>query len=230
MVKYHVGVDVGKYRHHICIRDLSSDTYYKAFSVTNDRKGFKELISSLEKFSIDKNDFLISIEACSYGLNLIYFLLQVEFNLVEVNPFRAGQFRKAQGRKAKTDSIDARSVDTILSLDDHKPLCMPDPTLDNLRELTRFRSDLVDERTMMIIHLKEALSVLFPEFNKVFRQLDSTASLALLTAFPGPERLIAAGEEKVAEALSLASPHRMGRGMARRILEAAQDTVGVVQK
>jgi hypothetical protein len=30
---------------------------------------------------------------------------------------------------------------------------------------------------MLIIHLKEALSVLFPEFGKVFRQLDSKAFL-----------------------------------------------------
>jgi transposase len=152
------------------------------------------------------------------------------FNVVEVNPFRVGQFRKAQGRKAKTDRIDARSIAAIIALGDHKSLCIPDPILDNLRELTRFRAELVDERAAMIIHLKEALSVLFPEYDKVFRHVESAGSLALLTAFPGPVYLIAAGEEKVAETLSLASPHRMGKGMAMRIMEAARNTVGVVQK
>lgn len=230
LAKYHVGVDVGKDSHHVCIRDISRDTYYKAFSVKNDRDGFIELVSSMEKLSGDKNDFLVGIEACFYGLNLSYFLIGVGFNLVEVNPFRVGQFRKAQGKKAKTDKIDARSIAAILSLGDHKSLSIPDPVLDNLRELTRFRADLVDERAMMIIHLKEALSVLFPEFGKVFRQVDSTASLALLIAFPGPGHLMAAGEERIAEALSLASPHRMGKGMARRIIEAAKDSIGVIQK
>ncbi len=230
MTKYHVGVDVGKYRHHVTIRDLSRDTYCNSFSVTNDRNGFMEFISSLEKLSVDKNDFLIGIEACSYGVNLSYFLMGVGFNLVEVNPFRAGQFRKAQGRKAKTDRIDAHSVAAILSLGDHKTLSIPDPILDNLKELTRFRTDLVDERAAMIIHLREALSVLFPEFEKVFRQVDSAGSLALLAAFPGPEHVIAAGEETVGKTLSLASPHRMSRGMARRIIEAPKRTVGVVWK
>jgi transposase len=230
LAKYHVGVDVGKDRHHVCIRDLSKDTYYKTFSIINDRNGFLELVHSLEKLSAGKDDLLIGIEACSYGLNLSYFLMGVGFKLVEVNPFRASQFRKAQGRKAKTDRIDARSIAAILSLGNHKPLSIPDPILDNLRDLTRFRTDLIDERATMMIHLREALSVLFPEFDKVFRQLNSASSLALLTAFPGPEHLIAAGEEKVAETLSLASPHRMGKGMARRIIEAAQDTVGVIQK
>ena len=151
-------------------------------------------------------------------------------HLVEVNPFRVGQFRKAQGKKAKTDKIDARTIAAILSLGDHKTLSIPDPILDNLKDLTRFRTNLVDERAAMIIHLREALSVLFPEFDKVFRQLDSAGSLAVLATFPGPEHIIAAGEETVGKTLSLASPHRMGRGMARRIIEAAQNTVGVIQK
>jgi transposase len=231
LAKYHVGVDVGKDRHHICIRDLPMDTYYKTFSISNDRQGFLELVSVLEKVSTNKNDFLIGIEACGpYSTTLSYFLLSLEYELVEINPFRAGQFRKAQGKKAKTDRIDARSLAAILSLDNHKPLSIPDPILDNLKELTRFRADLVKERTLMLNQLRETLTVLFPEFSKVFRQLDSASSLALLVAFPGPEHIIHAGEGKVAQCLSNASPHRMGRGMAKRILEAARNTVGVLQK
>lgn len=99
-----------------------------------------------------------------------------------------------------------------------------------MRELTRFRVDLVDERSTMVIHLREALSVIFPEYEKVFRTLDSAASLTLLAAYPGPEHVIAAGEEAVGKTLSLASPRRMSRGMARRIIEAAKSTVGVIQK
>ena len=230
MVKYHVGVDVGKDRHHVSIRDLSQDKYCKAFSFTNDHDGFMELIATLDELSSEKSDFLIGVEACSYALNLSYFLMAMGFNLVEVNPFRAGQFRKAQGKKAKTDKIDARTIAAILALGDHKPLSIQDPILDNLRELSRFRVDLINEKTTTVIHLREALSVLFPEYEKVFRQLDSAGSLALLAAYPGPEYVIAAGEETVGKTLSLASPGRMSRGMARRIIEAAKRTVGVVQK
>lgn len=230
MIKYHVGVDVGKERHHISVRVLSKDTYCKAFSISNDRDGFTEFISSLQKLSVDKSDFLIGIEACPYGINLSYFLMGMGFALVEVNPFRVGQFRKAEGKKAKTDRIDARSIAAILSLDNHKSLSIPDPVMDNLKELTRLRTNLVQERATAIIHLKEALSTLFPEFSRVFRQVDSAASLALLVAYPGPEPIIHAGEENIAATLSLASPHRMGIGMARRIVEAAQGTIGVMQR
>jgi hypothetical protein len=53
----------------------------------------------------------------------------------------------------------------------------------------------------MIIHLREALSTLFPEYEKVFRQLDSAGSLALLAAYPGPEHIIVAVGRKLLSAL-----------------------------
>jgi transposase len=190
-----------------------------------------ELASALEKLSPHRDDFVIGVEACGpYSATLSYFLLSLGYGLVEVNPFRAAQFRKAQGKKAKTDSIDARSLAAILSLDNHKPLSIPDPILDNLRELTRFRADLVKERTSLLNQLRETLITLFPEFNRVFRQLNSASSLALLIAFPGPEHIIHAGEEKIALCLSNASPGRMGKGVAKAITGAARDTVGVLQR
>ena len=230
MARYHVGVDVGKARHHVYVMDRSDEAHRRSFSVSNDLEGLAQFASALNGLSPEHDDFLIGVESCPYGLNVSYFLMAAGFNLVEVNTFRAGQFRKAKGKKAKTDRIDARIVAEILSLGDHKPLRIPEPISDNLKELTRFRLDLVSEKSMATIHLREALSVLFPEYEKVFRQINSAASLAVLTAFPGPERIISAGEERVGQVLSEASPHRMGTGMAKRIIEAAKLTVGVRQK
>ncbi len=59
-------MDVGKERHHVCIRDISSGNYYRPFSVTNDRDGFTELVSSLERLAGDKDDFVIGVESCPY--------------------------------------------------------------------------------------------------------------------------------------------------------------------
>jgi transposase len=88
LAKYHVGVDVGKNRHHISIRDLPGDTYYKTFSINSERQGFLEFVSALDKISTNKDDFLIGVEACGpYSTTLSYFLLSLGYELVEVNPF-----------------------------------------------------------------------------------------------------------------------------------------------
>jgi len=211
LAKYHVGVDVSKHKHKVYIRNLPQDSYSGVFSIDVNRQGFERFSTTLGKLSPNKEDFLIGIEATgNYGITLAYFLLAQGYKVVEINPYRANQFRKAQGKKAKSDRIDARSLATLLSLENHKSLSLPDPVLDNLRELTRFRADMVKDRSALMNQLHETLSTLFPEFATVFSQLNSTTSLALLISYPGPEYISRAGEAKIAESLRVASRGRMG--------------------
>ena len=231
MAKYHVGVDVSKHKHKVYIRNLPQDSYSGVFSIDVNRQGFERFSTTLGKLSPNKEDFLIGIEATgNYGITLAYFLLAQGYKVVEINPYRANQFRKAQGKKAKSDRIDARSLATLLSLENHKSLSLPDPVLDNLRELTRFRADMVKDRSALMNQLHETLSTLFPEFATVFSQLNSTTSLALLISYPSPEYISRAGEAKIAESLRVASRGRMGETLAKSLVEAAQNSIGVLQK
>ena len=231
MAKYHVGVDVSKRKHKACIRNLSQDSYSGVFSFEVNRQGFEKFLGTLEKFSQSKEDFVIGIEATgNYGITLAYFLLSHGYKVMEINPYRASQFRKAQGRKAKTDCIDARSLAAILSLENHKPLTIPDSVLDNLKELTRFRADMVKDRTSLVNQLHETLSTSFPEFATIFSRLNSPTCLSLLIAYPGPEYISRARETEVAESLRIASQGRIEKVVAKALVEAAQSSVGVLQR
>jgi len=231
MARYHVGIDVSKHKHKACIRDLAHDTYSKVFTIAVDRQGFNRFVSTLEKLSQNREDFLIGIEATgNYGLTLACFLLAHGYTVVEINPYRANQFRKAQGKKAKTDCIDARSLSTALSLENHKQLYLPDPILDNLKELTRFRADMTKDRTSLVNQLHDALCTIFPEFTTIFSEIDSPSCLSLLLAYPGPEYICLAGKLKVFETLKVASRGKIGETIAEAIVEMARNTVGVLKK
>lgn len=231
MAKYHIGVDVSKRRHKACIRNLFQDSYSEVFSFDVNRQGFEKLLVTLEKLSQNKEDFIIGVEATgNYGVTLVYFLLSHGYKVVEINPYRANQFRKAEGKKAKSDRIDARSLATIISLENHKPLSLPDPVLDNLRELTRFRADMVKDRTSLVNQLHETLTTIFPELATIFSRLDSPTCLSLLIAYPGPEYISRAGEAKVAESLRIASRGRVGQTLVKGLVKVAQNSVGVLQK
>ena len=76
LAKYDVGVDVSKHRHKACIHNLAQDSYSGVCSFDVDRQGFHKFLGTLEKFSSNKDDFLIGIEATgNYGLTLARFLL-----------------------------------------------------------------------------------------------------------------------------------------------------------
>jgi len=231
MVKYHIGIDVSKRKHKACIHNLAQDSYSGIFSIEVNHQGFEKLINTLEKLSTNKEDFLIGIEATgSYGDTLSYYLLSRSYKVVEINPYRANQFRKAQGKKAKTDSIDARSLAAQLALGNHKVLAIPDPVLDNLKELTRFRADMVKDRSALVNQLHETLSKIFPEFATVFSQLDSPSSIALLIAYPGPGYISRAGEAKITEILFKVSRGMMGKAIAESLIAASQTSIGVLQR
>ena len=101
MAHYHVGIDVGKTRHHACVHDTQADTYSKVFSFSVDRQGFEGLLAFLAS-QAPQEEVLVGVEASGpYALTISYFLLEGGYQVVELNPYQASQFRKAQGQKAK---------------------------------------------------------------------------------------------------------------------------------
>jgi hypothetical protein len=101
LARYHVGIDVGKARHHACVHDTQADIYSKVFSFSVDRPGFQGLLAFLESQAPQK-EVLVGVEASGpYALTISYFLLEGGYQVVELNPGQASQFRKAQGKKAK---------------------------------------------------------------------------------------------------------------------------------
>ncbi len=110
MIRYHVGIDVGKNKHHACVYDIVEDRYTKVFPFTVDRPDFERFLLFLQRQG-PIEEVMVGVEASGpYALTIGHFLLEHSYTVVELNPFQASQFRKAQGKKAKTDRVDARSL------------------------------------------------------------------------------------------------------------------------
>lgn len=230
MARYHVGIDVGKARHHACVRDTQRDTYSQVFPFSVDRPGFQGLLAFLER-QAPREELLVGVEASGpYALTISCFLLEGGYQVVELNPLQASQFRKAQGKKAKTDRVDARSLAAFLSVGSYKPLSLADPLLENLRELTRFRADLLQDRTRQLNRLQENLALSFPELASHLASFGSPTVLALLQTYPGPQTLVEAGVEEISTFLIQHSRGRVGRPQAQAILTAATTTVGLLRR
>jgi transposase len=230
LIRYHVGIDVGKSKHHACVRDSMEDRYTKVFPFTVDRQDFERFLLFLRRQG-PVEEILVGVEASGpYALTIGHFLLEHGYAVVEINPFQANQFRKAQGKKAKTDRVDARSLAAFLSVGSYKPLALGDPRLENLRELTRFRVDLVKDRTCQVNRLQETLAIAFPELGAHLASLDSPSALTLLAAYPSPQALAEAGTPAVSACLIETSHHRLGSVQAQAIVSAAGTTIGLLRR
>jgi transposase len=126
--------------------------------------------------------------------------------------------------------VDARSLAAFLAVGSYKPLAQGDPLRENLRELTRFRADLVKDRTCQVNRLQETIAIAFPELDAHLASLDSPTVLALLVAYPGPQALTEAGTQAVSASLAEASRGRLGSAQAEAIIRAAGTTIGLLQR
>jgi transposase len=231
LIRYHVGIDVGKRAHHACVHDTVMDRYSKVVSFSVDRHGFDRFLAFLRRQGPAK-ETLIGVEASGpYALTIGHYLLAKGYGVVELNPFQASQFRKAQGKKAKTDRVDARSLAAFLAVASSRPLISGNPAQENLRQLTRFRVDLVTDRNRELNRLQETLTIAFPELGSHLASLESPSALVLLSAYPGPQALVEAGSEAVGACLAEASHGRLGSpALAEAIIAAARTTVGLLQR
>jgi transposase len=220
---------VGKSKHHACVLDTIENRYTKVFPFTVDRQDFERFLLFLRSQG-PVEEVLVGVEASGpYALTIGHFLLEHGYTVVELNPFQASQFRKAQGKKAKTDRVDARSLAAFLAVSSYKPLTLGDPIWENLRELTRFRADLVKDRNCQVNRLQETVAIVFPELGAHLASLDSPTALILLAAYPGPQSLAEAGTQAVSACLIEASHGRLGLAQAQAIINAAGTTIGLQQ-
>lgn len=145
-------------------------------------------------------------------------LLKRGNGVVQVSLFRAKQFRRAQGKKDKTDQVVARSLAVFLGMGTHKLLSLGYPLLENLRELTRFRAESLQDRTRQVKRLRNTLTNTFPELSNHLVVLNS----------PTAQALVMAGADALAALLVQKSHGRLQEPQAQAILASAHAPVVVL--
>ncbi len=155
------------------------------------------------------------------------FLAEHGYRVRLINPYQAAQFRRSQGGKAKTARIDARALARFLAVTAAPAIPRPGATLASLRELTRFRAELVRDRTMALNRLHGALDLAFPELPALLGRLTTSTTLALLEAYPTAAAVVVADRAELVELARGASCGQVGADRIDAVIEAARTSVAV---
>src|ERR671938_1071739 len=226
MQRIAVGVDAGKRTHRVAAYDPAAGTVVGQGSFPVSRVGFDQLVLFLHEHASEQAEVLIGIEATGhYHVTLVEFLLERGYAVVLVNPYQAAQFRRSQGGKAKTDRIDARALARFVAVSGLRAVSPTDARLVGLRELTRFRADLVGQRTTALNTLQGTLDLAFPELLTIFKQRGSRTVLGLLESFPTAAAVAGASLEQLSTCLRLTGAGRLRHGQLTSLLEAARTSV-----
>jgi transposase len=227
----YVGIDVAKDKHDCCILGPGGEVFFSPFTIQNSLQGFDELYEKVWSLTSDTAEIKVGLEATGhYHLNLLRSLLDNGLPSFVINPLHTNLYRKGQSlRKTKTDKVDAASIAMML-ITDKTLKSYSDSSYHNeeLKSLTRYRFDKVQERARLKTSVSRLVNILFPELEKLVPSLHMASVYTLLSEFPGASFISAAHLTRLKHLLHDASKGRYGRDMAVSIRDAASSSIGSV--
>jgi transposase len=126
-------------------------------------------------------------------------LMAMGLTVYPMNPKAAERFRDRKAPSGvKDDSLDAWSFADALRTDGHgwRPLLPQDPQTQLLRLLCRDEIGLIEQRTALVLGLREALREYFPAALEAFEDWTMPAAWEFVTRFPTPAELAKAGKRR----------------------------------
>lgn len=226
-LKY-VGIDIAKHSHVVAVREADGAPRGKAFAFSNDEAGFRALADRLAELGVDRGDCVVAMESTGhYWIALWSFLTDHGWPVAVVNPVLTDAFRKVDSlRKTKTDEVDAFLIAAFARFKGLGPDSVSPEVTDGVKQLTRYRSHLVRERTALKNRATACADRVFPELAKVVGGMGSATAKALLRDYGTPERISKTDIRTLERAVRRASGGHFGRAKAEEVKAAAKRSVG----
>ena len=224
---FYLGIDIAKVNHVASLIDEDGSILVKAIKFTNSNEGLEKLIDSISNY--DQSQIYCAMEATgTYWLSLFSALTDKGFNVSVFNPYQIKSFRGAySNRKQKNDVIDSIIIANFLSFNGIEQTSLPNDDLLALKNLTRYRRNLVDNISKAKIQIKGILNKVFPEYSDVFSDTFGEASKQILLNCPTPSEVVNFNTKKLANLLKKASKGRHGTDTVRKVKDLAKNSFGI---
>jgi transposase len=180
------------------------------------------------KFNILNDDIIIGMEATGhYWLAVYAYLIEHKFTVKVINPIQSDAFRKMYIRSTKNDSKDSFVIAQLMRFGEYSSTELSDENIIALRQLTRYRANLVEQCGDCKRKTIALLDQIFPEYEKLFSDIFGVTSKEILLKFSTPEELQKVSSKKLSNLISKASNGRFSLVKAKEIKKVAKSTFGI---
>ncbi|WP_434636480.1 IS110 family transposase [Sulfurimonas sp. NW7] len=224
---YYVGIDIAKSFHVVSvIDDNETKVINKPFKINNDLKGFEKLLTILDSVTLEKDDFLIGIEATGiYGENLLEFLKSKGYSVKLLNPFQTSRYREQiTMKKVKNDNIDSLVIALFLKDGKYSSGYVTDDEYQSLRTLYRNRASIQADMKEVKKRILTQITVTFPEFES-FTNPFTISGLALLEKYPTAHHYKHSSVDRIMKVFSHIQGNNFNKDKALRLLELSRESI-----
>lgn len=225
----YVGIDVAKDKHDCFITNSDGEALFNVFTIANNLEGFNDLFNKIISIETNPDNVKIGLEATGhYNYNLLGFLIDKGLPTFVINPLHTNLFRKSLSlRLTKTDKVDARTI-ALMMMSGVNLQSYSDKSYHNeeLKSLTRYRFDKVQERAKLKTSVARLMVILFPELEKLVPTIHMASVYALMTEFPSAKAVAEAHLTRLSNLLQQTSRGHYTKNDALLIREAARTSIG----
>lgn len=226
-----VGIDVAKSKHDCCITNSDGEILAEPFTITNNKEGFLDLFARIKAAGGKTPNVKVGLEATGhYSYNILGFLIDNNVPTFLINPMHTNLYRKSLSlRQTKTDKVDSRIIAMMLmSGMDLQSYSAASYHNEELKSLTRYRFDKVQERAKLKTSIARLVVILFPELEALVPTLHLNTVYELLLEFPGASYVADAHLTRLTNLIKTASKGRYVKDKAIEIRNAAHNSIGSV--
>jgi len=224
---YYVGIDIAKSFHVVSvIDDNETKIINKPFKINNDSKGFDKLLTILDSVTLNKDDFLIGLEATGiYGENLLEFIKSKGYNVKLLNPFQTSRYREQiTMKKVKNDNIDSLVIALFLKDGKYSSGYVTDDEYQSLRTLYRNRASIQSDMKEIKKRILTQITVTFPEFEN-FTNPFTISGLALLDKYPTAHHYKHSSVDRIMKIFSHIQGNNFNKDKALKLLELSRESI-----
>jgi len=226
---FYLGIDIAKTNHVASLIDSEGNQLGKVIKFTNSTEGYERLITSLKESVINLNEVLVAMEATGhYWLSLFSKLEDENFNVSVFNPIQIKSFRESFTiRKKKNDNIDSLIIAHFIRTFGSNSSSLETDDFMSLKQLTRYRSSLVQNTSSCKVKVIGLLDKIFPEYSTLFSDVFGQASMQILLNYNTPSDILKINTRKLFNILSNSSRGRFGKDKALQLKEVAKVSFGI---
>ena len=225
-----VGIDVAKETHYARAFDFRGIELSKLLRFSNTAEGFQRLEEWMQNIcrQHSKTDIIVGFEPTGhYWFPLGDYLKNQGHKLAMVNPFHVKRTKELDDNSpSKNDRKDPKTIAMLVKDGRYREVYIPEDVYQELREAVSERDRLVQRIISISNQVTRWLDIHFPEFNTIFKDWRRKAALQILRDFPTPEKIVAAGAERIEEAWKSAMKRTAGLKRAQELVKVAEKSIG----
>jgi len=216
-----IGIDTAKGKHHACFTLSSGRMLAKDIPFSNTRYGFERILTEIKRYgSREVSGIICGLESTgNYQKPLADYLSQQGLDVVLVSTLAVNQNRQMLNVSwDKNDQKDAFTIADLVSQGKFLFYHFVEGRYSNASRMLKVYMRLIKEQSRLKVRLRNnVLSAVFPELDRIFKDIGNPAVLNILEKYPTPLHI---REVSGVEFIRSVLPHRYSWHYLPRIKSA----------